>query len=361
MKNRRRVCVAMSGGVDSSVVPLLLMAKGWEVIGLTMQIWQESQTDPRHAGCCSLGAVEDARRVARILGFPHYVINFKEEFKSAVIDEFVAEYEQGRTPNPCVTCNTKVKFSALLQAARELGFETLATGHYARIRRNRLTGGYRLMKARGGSKDQSYVLYGMTQDQLASTLFPLGELGDKAETRKMAREAGLPVADKPDSQDICFVSEAGGYREFLRTARPEMFGEGELVTTTGEVVGAHKGVADFTVGQRRGLGVAAGRPLYVIGLEPSVNRVIVGDDRSLMATRVLMDEAVWSEGIVPTEPLEVLAKIRYNMKEQRAILHPGPQPWLEFKNPVRAVTPGQTAVAYRGQRVVMGGKILSGS
>jgi len=351
----------MSGGVDSSVVPLLLLERGWEVIGVTMQIWQESQTDPRHAGCCSLGAVEDARRVARILGFPHYVINFKEEFKSAVIDEFVAEYEQGRTPNPCVTCNTKVKFSALLQTARELGFETLATGHYARIRRNRQTGRCRLLKSLGGSKGQSYVLYGMTQDQLASTLFPLGELGDKAETRRMAREAGLPVADKPDSQDICFVSEAGGYREFLRSAKPDIFGEGQLVTTSGEVVGSHSGVADFTVGQRRGLGVAAGRPLYVLGLEPALNRVIVGDDLQLMSVKVTLGDAVWSEGIIPSAPMAVMAKIRYNMKEQKAVLHPGPQPWLEFESPVRAVTPGQTAVAYRGQTVVVGGKILSGS
>lgn len=351
----------MSGGVDSSVVPILLMEKGYDVVGITMQIWQESQTDPRHAGCCSLGAVEDARRVASILGFPHYVINFKEEFKSAVIEEFIAEYELGRTPNPCVTCNTKVKFNALLKAARELGLEKLATGHYARIRRNSKTGAYRLMKALGTGKDQSYVLYGMNQDQLSASMFPLGELGDKAETRRLAREAGLPVADKPDSQDICFVSEAGGYREFLRKSKPDIFSDGQLVSTSGEVLGAHHGVADFTIGQRRGLGVAAGRPLYVIGLEPKSNRVVVGSEESLFSKKVYLTEVNWSEGVMPSEPIPVMAKIRYNMDPKKAILHPGETPWLEFIEPVRAVTPGQAAVAYRGSTLAAGGKILAGS
>lgn len=351
----------MSGGVDSSVVPLLLMKRGYDVVGITMQIWQESQTDPRHAGCCSLGAVEDARRVANILGFPHYVINFKEEFKSAVIEEFISEYELGRTPNPCVTCNTKVKFNALLKAARELGLEKLATGHYARIRRDSKTGAYRLMKSLGTGKDQSYVLYGMNQDQLSASMFPLGELGDKAETRRLAREAGLPVADKPDSQDICFVSEAGGYREFLRKSKPDIFSDGELVSSSGEVIGAHHGVADFTIGQRRGLGVAAGRPLYVIGLEPKNNRVVVGSEESLLSKNVYLSEVNWSEGVMPSEPMVVMAKIRYNMEPKKAILHPGETPRLEFIEPVRAVTPGQAAVAYRGMTLAAGGKILAGS
>ncbi len=351
----------MSGGVDSSVVPLLLMKRGYDVVGITMQIWQESQTDPRHAGCCSLGAVEDARRVANILGFPHYVINFKEEFKSAVIEEFISEYELGRTPNPCVTCNTKVKFNSLLKAARELGLEKLATGHYARIRKNSSTGAYRLMKSLGTGKDQSYVLYGMNQDQLGASMFPLGELGDKAETRRLAREAGLPVADKPDSQDICFVSEAGGYREFLRRSKPHIFADGQLVSSSGEVIGSHQGVADFTIGQRRGLGVAAGRPLYVIGLEPQNNRVVLGSEENLLSTRVYLSEVNWSEGVVPSEPIEVMAKIRYNMDPKKAILHPAETPWLEFNEPVRAVTPGQAAVAYRGATLAAGGKILAGS
>lgn len=352
------VCVAMSGGVDSSVVPILLMERGFKVIGITMQIWQESQTDPRHAGCCSLGAVEDARRVARILGFPHYVINFKEQFRRSVIDEFVSEYESGRTPNPCVTCNQKVKFEALLDKAAELGCEKLATGHYARIRR--AGGRLRLMKARSASKDQSYVLYGMSQDQLSRTLFPLGEMGEKEETRELARAAGLPNADKPDSQDICFVSEAGGYREFLRRARPDMFAEGELVTPSGEVVGAHQGVADFTVGQRRGLGVAAGRPLYVIGLQPKNNRVIVGSDEELRRTEVWLEDVAWAGWLPDAMPMKVMAKIRYNMAPQKAVLKAEPQPHLVFDQPVRAVTPGQIAVAYKGSTVVAGGKISFG-
>lgn len=355
---RKTVCVAMSGGVDSSVVPLILKARGYDVVGVTMQIWQESQKDPRHAGCCSLGAVEDARRVARILDIPHYVVNFKDTFKQAVIDEFVEEYAAGRTPNPCVTCNKKVKFLALLQTMRELGCDTLATGHYARTRFDSRSGRWRLMRARGGEKDQSYVLYAMTQEQLSQVWFPLGELGSKAETRRMAREAGLPVADKPDSQEICFVSDAGGYREFLRKARPEMFQGGELVDTSGEVVGTHAGVADFTVGQRRGLGVSGSKPLYVIGIQPADGRVVVGDAAALERREVGMRDVVWSGYPQSAAPMRVMAKIRYNMSPRPAKLYALPEPTLVFDEPVRAVTPGQIAVAYRGETVVAGGTIL---
>jgi len=351
------VCVAMSGGVDSSVVPAILKRRGYDVVGITMQIWQESQTDPRHAGCCSLGAVEDARRVARILDIPHYVVNFKDAFRETVIEEFIDEYERGRTPNPCVTCNKKVKFEALLQKMRELGCDKLATGHYSRIRHDRATDTYRLLRSKGGNKDQSYVLYAMTQAQMAQVWFPLGEMGDKAEIRQMARDLGLPVANKPDSQEICFVSDAGGYKEFLRKNRPEMFGEGELVNVAGEVIGSHQGVAGFTVGQRRGLGVATGSPLYVVGLEPKANRVIVGSDDDLRRDRVELAEFHWSRGEPPSRPERVHAKIRYNMQAQPATLYPAPEPFLVFDEPVRAVTPGQIAVAYRGQTVVGGGVI----
>ncbi|MES1227940.1 MAG: tRNA 2-thiouridine(34) synthase MnmA, partial [Armatimonadota bacterium] len=241
MPRKPSVCVAMSGGVDSAVVASILAKRGYDVVGVTMQIWQESQTDPRHSGCCSLGAVEDARRCARILGIPHYVIDFKDAFKRTVIDEFVDEYTKGRTPNPCVTCNRAVKFDALLEKSRALGCDFLATGHYARVRRGQPRN--RLLRSKGGHKDQSYVLYAMTQDQLERVWFPLGEVGDKAETRRLAAEAGLPVANKPDSQEICFVSEAGGYKQFLRKARPEAFSRGELVDTAGKVIGEHEGVA----------------------------------------------------------------------------------------------------------------------
>ncbi|HAY13610.1 MAG TPA: tRNA 2-thiouridine(34) synthase MnmA [Fimbriimonadaceae bacterium] len=352
------VCVAMSGGVDSAVVAYLLKKRGYDVVGITMQIWQESQRDPRHAGCCSLGAVEDARRSARMLDIPHYVINFKDQFKQTVIDEFVREYAAGRTPNPCVTCNKKVKFEAMLQKSQELGCEALATGHYARLRRDPKTGLMRLMRARGIAKDQSYVLYGFTQAQMEGCYFPLGEMPDKAETRRLAREAGLPVADKPDSQEICFVSEAGGYREFLRKSRPDMFEEGELITVGGERLGTHQGVADFTVGQRRGLGVAKGKPLYVIEIQPDQNRVVVGTDEDLKLTHVRVPAWHWTSVAPTNEPLRVQAKIRYNMAPQPATLRvEDGTATLTFDQPVRAVTPGQIAVAYRGETVIGGGNI----
>lgn len=349
----------MSGGVDSSVAAAVLKQRGYEVIGLTMQIWQESQTDPRHAGCCSLGAVEDARRVARLLKIPHYVMNFKDQFRQSVIDNFIDEYSRGRTPNPCVRCNRFVKFDMLLEKMQELGCSKLVTGHYARIRQDRSTGIYRLMKARGTAKDQSYVLYMLNQFQLANTWFPLGELPDKSVTRQIARDLGLSVADKPDSQEICFVSEAGGYVEFLRKARPDMLQPGEIVTQDGEVLGEHGGVATLTVGQRRGIGVASrtGRPLYVLKLDPANNRVQVGEEDQLLQSRVEFEEAHWPTGTPPTAPLRVHAKIRYNMEAKPATLFVEPSPYLVFDEPVRAVTPGQFAVAYKGKSVVAGGTI----
>lgn len=350
----------MSGGVDSSVVAALLKQEGYDVIGVTMQIWQESQVDPRHAGCCSLGAVEDARRVARLIDIPHYVINFQQAFKETVIDEFVEEYAQGRTPNPCVTCNRKVKFDALVEKMRQLGCDHLATGHYARVRRDTDSGRFRLLRTAGGKKDQSYVLYMLSQAQLECSYFPLGEITDKAETRAMARELGLPVADKPDSQEICFVSDAGGYREFLRNRRPELFTKGELVTTSGEVIAEHEGVADFTVGQRRGLGVTKtpNKPLYVLKLNPEKNQVIVGDAEELLQHDVPLGEPFWSGVDADSAPEAVEAKIRYNMEPQPARIVKGTAgPSLRFSEPVRAVTPGQIAVAYDGDAVVLGGRI----
>ena len=344
----------MSGGVDSSVAAALLVRRGYDVIGLTMQIWQESQTDPRHAGCCSLGAVEDARRVSSKLGIPHYVVNMKEEFRSSVIDDFVSEYAEGRTPNPCVQCNRHVKFELLLQKMREFGCDRLVTGHYARIRRDS-SGRYRLLTARGDTKDQSYVLYMLGQEQLSKVWFPLGELRDKAETRSLASELGLHLADKPDSQEICFVSEAGGYSEFLRKVRPEIFSEGAIVDEAGKKVGAHDGVAGFTVGQRRGLGISNAKPLYVLRIEPASNQVVVGAAESLMRQDVPLEKVHWS--LPQSDRLRVSAKIRYNMAPQKATLIGGASPKLVFDEPVRAVTPGQIAVAYRGKSVAAGGVI----
>jgi tRNA-specific 2-thiouridylase len=284
------------------------------------------------------------------------VLNFKEEFRASVIDHFVAEYGAGRTPNPCVQCNKEVKFDILLRKMEELGCDRLATGHYARVRRNPQTGAYRLMSGRGAQKDQSYVLYNLDQTQLSKTYFPLGEMRDKARVRALARELDLAVADKPDSQDICFVSDAGGYRDFLRKARPELFTSGEIVDEAGRSLGRHEGVADFTVGQRRGIGLSASRPLYVLELQPDQNRVVVGSPDSLLATDVFLRDLHWTSGPAQTAPVPVMAKIRYNMSPEPAVLF-GPEGRLSFRKPVRAVTPGQIAVAYRGKTVVAGGVI----
>ena len=344
----------MSGGVDSSVVAGLLKHQGYEVVGVTMQIWQESQRDPRHAGCCSLGAVEDARRVASALNIPHYVVNFKDQFRRAVIDEFIAEYSAGRTPNPCVTCNREVKFEVLSDKARELGCDALATGHYARIEQDEARGKLVLRRSKS-KKDQSYALYNLSQEQMSRTMFPLGEMEDKEATRKIAEDFGLPVAHKPDSQEICFVSDAGGYREFLHKNKPEAFEPGELVDTAGRVVGRHEGVAGFTVGQRRGLGIAAGKPMYVVSIEVADNRVVVGEKDELLEREVRLDQVVWSAAEPHEAPIEVQAKVRYNMEPRAAVL--GPDATIVFDEPVHAVSPGQTAVAYDGDTVVAGGTI----
>ena len=354
-KRRQTVLVAMSGGVDSSVAAALMAKRGYDVIGLTMQIWQESQTDPRHAGCCSLGAVEDARRVARQIGIPHYVMNFKEEFRQNVIENFIEEYAAGRTPNPCVQCNRHVKFEILLQKMKELGCDKLVTGHYARIRQS--SGKFRLMKALGQGKDQSYVLYMLGQEQLSQTVFPLGEIADKSMTRRMAADFGLHLAQKPDSQEICFVSEAGGYQEFLRRTRGDLFRKGDVVDSSGKKLGEHEGVADFTVGQRRGVAVSVGKPLYVLRLEPRENRVVVGDADELLTREVPLHDMYWHIDDPQDAPIKVEAKIRYNMDPRPAKLFGGANSRLVFDNPVRAATPGQMAVCYRGKTVVAGGTI----
>ena len=312
---KSRVVVAMSGGVDSSVAALLLHQQGYEVIGVTMKLYDIDEADlpEYYRGCCTIDDVEDARAVCRILGVPHYVLNVQREFRSFVIDYFQREYENGRTPHPCIACNDKIKFSFLAQRARMLNASHVATGHYARIEPDG-AGTWALRRGTDADKDQSYVLFGMRQDQLAGTLMPVGHY-PKPHIRQMANDAGFPNADKPDSQDICFIP-TGDYREFLRQRSDEQ--PGEIVDDAGNVLGAHDGIQYFTVGQRRGLGLSGGPPRFVIRLEPDTRRVVVGSEENLYRHTLFADPVSWVSGRPPAPDTEVTVKIRYKFAEASA-------------------------------------------
>ncbi len=359
MSAKPTVVVAMSGGVDSSVAAGLLLRQGYNVLGVTMQIWQESTTQTKGAGCCSLGAVEDARRVAGKLGIPHYVLNFREFFAEKVIDNFVAEYKRGRTPNPCVNCNRYVKFDALLAKARALGAEYLATGHYARVEFNEDRRRWALRRALDGDKDQTYALYHFTQEELAHTLMPLGLVTNKAETRAIATELGLAVANKPDSQEICFV-QGGSYTDFLAQNAPETVRGGDIVDTSGARRGRHDGIAFYTIGQRKRLNVGSPIPLYVVGIDADTNTVVVGGNDDLMADGLVADDINWVgiAGLQDSRP--VMAKIRYNMEAVPANVQNSTRDGeivVKFDAPQRAVTPGQSLVLYEGDTVLGGATI----
>lgn len=371
-----RVLVAMSGGVDSSVAAALLKERGFEVIGATMQVWPTFlPVGDREGGCCSLAAVEDARRVAAILGIPYYVLNFQERFEQDVISYFAREYASGRTPNPCIRCNQRIKFGHLLRKAEEIGAAFVATGHYARIRRDPDTGRRLLVKARDARKDQTYVLYSMTQDELAHTLFPIGDF-TKDEIRRVAASLGLPVAEKRESQEICFIPD-NDYRRFLREYLPGIRRRGPILDLDGNVIGEHEGVAFYTIGQRKGLGIASTEPLYVVDLDPDTNAVIVGRAGDLMDEGLVAGDLNWIPFDRLEEPIRVEAKIRYRTPGVGATVipvaaRPGDRQGrgsaeagagrdeveVRFATPQRAATPGQSVVFYDGD-VVVGGGVIS--
>ena len=345
-----RVFVAMSGGVDSSVAAALLVEQGFDVTGVMLHLWAEEENR-----CCAPRAVEDARAVARQLGIDFFLVDYEAEFKACVVDYFVAEYSRGRTPNPCLACNRQIRFGRLLRHARTLGADAMATGHYARI--DRINGAYRLQKGADPQKDQSYVLYMLGQEELQSLLFPVGAY-TKAQVREMARARGLPIADKDESMEICFVTD-DDYRRFLREHAPQSMEPGPILDRSGKEIGRHKGLPGYTVGQRRGLGIAAPEALYVLRLDMARNALIVGTARELGQRVLVADKVGYVSGRSPDGPVQVQAKIRYRalladatwmpLEEERAR--------VAFDEPLRDITPGQAVVAYQGDLVLGGGII----
>lgn len=356
-----RVLCAMSGGVDSSVTAALLLEQGYKVIGVTMNTWTDdipaAVQQNMHSGCCSIWAVEDARAVANRLGIPYYVFNFQGKFAETVIDYFIAEYTSGRTPNPCIACNRYVKFAAFLHRADELECDYIATGHYAGIERDPQSGRWLLKRARDRHKDQTYVLYNLTQPALARTLFPLGAWL-KADVRAKARELGLPVHDKPDSQEICFIYD-DDYGRFLRERVPDALVPGPILTTAGERIGTHAGLPLYTVGQRRGLGVVSNKPLYVVALDTQRNALIVGDDAEVYQRSLVAHDLNWIRYEQLTAPVPATAKIRHGPNEAPCTVTPlpGGKVRVDFAEPQRAVAPGQAVVFYDGDWVLGGGSI----
>ncbi|CDD45801.1 tRNA-specific 2-thiouridylase MnmA [Firmicutes bacterium CAG:534] len=356
---KEKVVVGMSGGVDSSVAAYLLKEQGYDVIGVTMQIWEdeEQQRTEENGGCCGLSAVDDARRVADRLEIPYYVMNFKQEFQEKVVDYFVEEYLAGRTPNPCIACNRYVKWESLLKRSMEIGADYIATGHYARIAKLP-NGRFAIRNSVTARKDQTYALYNLTQFQLAHTLMPIGEY-EKDQVRRIAQEAGLPVAAKPDSQDICFVPD-GDYAAFLKKKAGErMPGEGDFVTRDGTVLGKHKGITHYTIGQRKGLGLSMGEPVFVSELRPKTNQVVVGEEPQVFKKELLCDHLNFMGMEDLEEPRRVWAKVRYAHKGQWCRIERQGRDLIraEFEEPVRAITPGQAVVFYEGEYVLGGGII----
>ena len=352
-----RVVVAMSGGVDSSVAAALLASSGHEVIGLSMQLYDQSNGESGYGSCCSIDDLHDAGRVARRLNIPHYIVHFEQEFHRTVVANFVSEYVAGRTPIPCSHCNSDLKFSTLLDRSRAFGAEIVATGHYARIGIDPETGRQVLRRGRDDTKDQSYFLFSLTQEQLAHASFPVGDLSKDA-VRDLARQLGLSVADKPDSQEICFVP-GGDYAAFVERHAPNVDPGGTIVNQSGDVLGHHGGVHRFTVGQRKGLGIAAAEPLYVLHLRPTDRTIVVGPRVELERTGLTASQVNWIAGVPPAAAVRAHVQIRHRHQPAAATVRSidANRAAVEFDAPVTAITPGQAAVFYDGDVVIGGGWI----
>jgi len=357
--SEKTVVVGMSGGVDSSVAALLLKEQGYNVIGVTMQIWQDEDRDVQqdNGGCCGLSAVEDARRVAKSVDIPYYVMNFKKEFERDVIDYFVEGYQKGETPNPCIACNRYVKWESLLDKSMSIGADYIATGHYAKVEQLP-NGRYVLRQSKTIRKDQTYALYNLTQDQLSRTLMPVGDF-EKEEIRVMAEKINVRIANKPDSQDICFVPD-GDYSGFLETYTGEKPKEGNFINAEGEVLGRHKGIVNYTIGQRKGLGLSLGKPGFVVEIRPESNEVVIGDNLETFSFGLKAKDV----SFMPFETLEgeqiFTAKIRYSHKPAACRVKMTSEHEMEvwFDDAQRAITPGQAVVLYDGDMVVGGGTIV---
>lgn len=351
---KKKVAVAMSGGVDSSFAALLLQRQGYEVIGITMEVWLDSNEENPGS---SYFSVEDAKRVAQKLKIPHYLLNLQVSFEKEVIQNFCLEYLKGRTPNPCIVCNQKIKFGSLLKKAKELGADYLATGHYARIEHNKLKKRYILKKGKDHQKDQSYFLFSLSQDQLKSSLFPLGDW-TKDEVKKMAKEFNLRVPNKKDSQEICFIPD-NDYHEFFKKRFPQKVKPGPILDKEGNIQGYHQGIPLYTVGQRRGLGISSSSPLYVLSIAAKKNALIVGENKDLYRDSLVADKLNFVSIKDLTSPLKVKVRIRYIHQEAEAVISPlaRGRVKVKFLRPQRAITPGQSVVFY-DQDIVLGGGII---
>lgn len=356
----KKVMVGMSGGVDSSVSALLLREQGFEVMGVTLKMFGDEdivQAEKEGKTCCALSDVLDAGSVARKLGFEHLVFNFKDCFREKVMKQFAESYIAGRTPNPCIECNRHVKFDKMLKRAMELGYDYIATGHYAICEYDEKTGRWLLKRPADRKKDQTYVLYSLTQEQLAHTIFPLGSL-TKTEVREIAEKAGLVNSDKPDSQDICFVPD-GKYADFIRKFTGVQAKEGYFVNTDGDILGTHKGIINYTIGQRKGLGISLGKPAYVVRKDIESNNIVIGDEQDLYTKSLIAEDVNLISVAEITEPMRITAKTRYSQNEQPATLSYSNGIYtVEFDEPQRAVTSGQAVVFYNGDIVVGGGTIV---